>query len=68
MFCSKIGANFSDSKRTIAQRDPKISEHRGHIVVVFARGQNEGRQASEFDDIARRVSDGYPNNKPIVHP
>ena len=24
------------------------------------------RQTSELDDVARRVSEGYPNNKPIV--
>ena len=29
-------------------------------------GDASARQASEFDDIARRVSEGYPNNKPIV--
>jgi RND family efflux transporter MFP subunit len=29
-------------------------------------GDASARQASEFDDIARRVSEGYPNNKPFV--
>jgi RND family efflux transporter MFP subunit len=29
-------------------------------------GDASARQASEPDDIARRISEGYPNNKPIV--
>ena len=29
-------------------------------------GDASARQAGEFDDIARRVSEDYPNNKPIV--
>ena len=29
-------------------------------------GDASDRQASEFDDIARRISEGNPNNKPIV--
>jgi len=29
-------------------------------------GNAATRETSEFDDVARRVSEGYPNNKPIV--
>jgi multidrug resistance efflux pump len=29
-------------------------------------GDASARQASELDDVARRISEGYPNNKPIV--
>ena len=29
-------------------------------------GDASARQASELDDVARRVSEGYPNKKPIV--
>jgi len=29
-------------------------------------GDASARQTSELDDVARRVSEGYPNNKPIV--
>jgi multidrug resistance efflux pump len=29
-------------------------------------GDASARQAGELDDIARRVSEGYPNNKPII--
>src|SRR5215468_11701336 len=31
-------------------------------------GNASAHQASELDDVARRVSEGYPNNKPIVSP
>jgi RND family efflux transporter MFP subunit len=31
-------------------------------------GDASARQASELDDVARKVSEGYPNNKPIVSP
>src|SRR5215470_4849793 len=31
-------------------------------------GNASTRQAGELDDIARKVSEGYPNNKPIVSP
>jgi multidrug resistance efflux pump len=29
-------------------------------------GEASARQASKLDDVARRVAEGYPNNKPIV--
>ena len=29
-------------------------------------GDASTRQTSEFDDIAQRISEGYPNDKPIV--
>ena len=35
-------------------------------VTHSSPGDASARQASEFDDHARRVSEGYPNNKPIV--
>jgi RND family efflux transporter MFP subunit len=35
-------------------------------VTHSSPGDASARQASEFDDYARRVSEGYPNNKPIV--
>jgi RND family efflux transporter MFP subunit len=44
---------------------------RDEVQATVARsssnvGDASARQASEFDDYARRVSEGYPNNKPIV--
>jgi len=35
-------------------------------VTHSSPGDTSARQASEFDDDARKVSEGYPNNKPIV--
>jgi RND family efflux transporter MFP subunit len=37
-------------------------------VTHSSPGDASHRQASESDDYARRVSEGYPNNKPIVSP
>src|SRR5215470_10838946 len=50
-------------------RDEAIQQDEMRATVTLS-SPNVGKvptpRASEFDDIARRVSEGYPNNKPIV--
>jgi len=50
-----------------AVHDEAVQHDKMQATVTHSSpGDASARQASEFDDDARRVSEGYPNNKPIV--
>jgi RND family efflux transporter MFP subunit len=52
---------------TVRDEAVQQDEMRATVTLSSANvGNAPIRQASEFDDIARRASEGYPNNKPIV--
>jgi RND family efflux transporter MFP subunit len=52
---------------TVRDEAVQQDEMRATVTLPSANvGKVPTPRASEFDDIARRVSEGYPNNKPIV--
>jgi multidrug resistance efflux pump len=52
-----------------AVHDEAVQQDKAQVTVTRSSpsvGDASARQASDLDDIARRVSGDYPNNKPIV--
>src|SRR5215471_11310727 len=52
-----------------AVHDPAVQQDEMRATVTHSLpsvGYASAPQTSELDDVARRVSEGYPNNKPIV--